>query len=636
MLYLYRIIIIFCICWEVIQSKKNNKMDLSPGDPSSYSRPDLAIVTHTHLELSVDFNQTVLKGKAILDVEKKTPTTELILDNRKLVISNVTNAINGSPLEYSIGDNVEFGSKFTIQLPETSGDNDTIYKIEIMYETSPDATALQWLTAEQTVGGVHPYLFSQCQAIHARSMFPCQDTPSVKFTYSAKIIVPKDLTVLMSALLDKISDNDVTKVYEFHQPIPIPSYLVAIAVGALVSKPIGPRSKVWAEKEFIDQSAYEFGETETMLQIAEQLCGPYVWDIYDILVLPPSFPFGGMENPCLTFITPTVLAGDRSLANVVAHEISHSWTGNLVTNANFEHFWLNEGFTMFVERKINARMFGDKIRHFEALHGIENLRETIQNLGEINQLTNLVPNLTGVDPDDAFSIVPYEKGHTFLFYLEQLLGGPEIFESFLKSYLNAYKYKSIKTDIWKDYLYKYFADKVELLNSVDWDTWLYKPGMPPVIPDYDRTLINVSIDLAKRWIQWDESTVSPFVKIDIESLSPGQKVAFLTELHKSSAVLSLEKIQVMADTYQLDSVKNSEIRFVWLRLCIKSRWQPKVSDALKFVTEQGRMKFVRPIFRDLYNWPEMRQRAIDEYLSKKNKMMYVTAHMVAKDLHLND
>ncbi|XP_014474504.1 PREDICTED: leukotriene A-4 hydrolase [Dinoponera quadriceps] len=617
-------------------------MALSPGDPSSFSRPELAVVTHTYLELDVNFERKVLTGKATLDVEIKGDTIELILDNRKLVILNITNAVDGSQLQYDIGEDVEFGSKLTIQLLLVTttlavGNNNKKYKIEIKYETSPDATALQWLTAEQTAGGVHPYLFSQCQAIHARSMFPCQDTPFVKSTYSAKISVPRELTVVMSALLDKVSDLDNSKkLYEFHQPVQIPSYLVAIAIGALVSKQVGPRSKVWAEKELIDKSAYEFGETETMLQTAEQLCGPYVWGIYDILVLPPSFPFGGMENPCLTFVTPTVLAGDRSLANVIAHEISHSWTGNLVTNANFEHFWLNEGFTVFIERKINSKMFGEKMRHFEALHGIESLREEVKNLGKTNQLTNLLPNLVGVDPDDAFSIVPYEKGHTFLFYLEQLLGGPEVFEPFLKSYLDMYKYKSIKTDTWKDYLYHYFPDKVELLNSVDWHTWLHKPGMPPVIPDYDKTLANVSIELAKRWIEWDENTAMTFAVTDIESFFPGQKVAFLTNLHKSSTVLSLNKIQRMADIYQLDSVKNCEIRFIWLRLCIKSRWESKVSEALAFVTEQGRMKYVRPIFRDLYEWQEMRQRAIDVYLSKKNKMMYVTAHMVAKDLHLID
>lgn len=612
-------------------------MALSPVDPNSFARPDLAFITHIHLRLNIDFNRKVLLGKAILDVEKKGATNEVILDNRGLNIFSIINTDNGSSLNYKIEDGTEYGSKLIIQLPKYTDSiegNNTRYKFEIHYETAPDATALQWLTPEQTAGGKHPYLFSQCEAIHARSMLPCQDTPSVKFTYSAEISVSQEMTVLMSALLDKVSHTETTKVYEFHQPIPVPSYLIAIAVGVLVSKKIGPRSTVWAEQEYLERSAYEFAETETMLQIAEEICGPYVWSIYDLLVLPPSFPFGGMENPCLTFITPTLLAGDRSLANVVAHEIAHSWTGNLVTNANFEHLWLNEGFTMFVERKINGRMSGEKYREYSAINGLECLEENIETIGKTNQLTNLIPNLVGIDPDDSFSIVPYEKGHTFLFYLENLLGGPEVFEPFLKSYLNTFKYKSIVTDDFKDYLYKYFSDKTKLLDSVDWNAWFYTPGMPPVIPNYDKSLAMPCIELAEKWFSWDETTVSPFNKKDIEILNPLQKISFFAQLRSSSTNLSLKKLEIMQDIYDVDSIKNAEIRFLWLRLCIKSHWKSKISEALDFATEQGRMKFVRPIFRDLYNWEEVRQAAIDTYLKKKNKMMYVTAHMVAKDLHL--
>ncbi|XP_024941988.1 leukotriene A-4 hydrolase [Cephus cinctus] len=621
---------------EVLQ-ETTIKMALSPGDPNSFSTPELAAVTHTHLDLSVDFQRKILTGSVVLDVEKRNATDELILDNRGIIILTILNAIDGSNLNYNISEDVQYGSKLSIKLPENavSSNEDILkYKIEIRYETSPEASALQWLTPEQTAGGKHPYLFSQCQAIHARSMLPCQDTPSVKSTYSAAIKAPAELVVLMSAQRKGIKDEGNTKIHTFHQPVPIPSYLIAIAVGALVSKEVGPRSRVWAEKEFINQSAYEFGETEMMLKTAEDICGPYIWGIYDLLVLPPSFPFGGMENPCLTFVTPTLLAGDRSLASVVAHEISHSWTGNLVTNANFEHFWLNEGFTMFVERKIDGRMFGDKVRQFSALSGIKALREGINTIGETNQLTSLVPNLTGVDPDDAFSIVPYEKGHTFLYYLEELLGGPAEFEPFLKEHLEKFKYKSIVTSDWKAFLYSYFSDKREILNSVDWETWLNKPGMPPVIPNYDTSLADACIALAKKWINWNENTSSIFSKSDIANLTANQKREFLVELFSANETLSVKKLEAMQAAYDFDSVKNSEIRFMWLRICIKGRWESKVLDALAFATQQGRMKFVRPIFRDLYAWEATRQRAIDAYLANKSKMMYVSAHTIAKDLHL--
>ncbi|XP_046491533.1 leukotriene A-4 hydrolase [Neodiprion pinetum] len=610
-------------------------MSLSPGDPNSYSRPDLAVVTHIDLHLRVDFDKKVLVGSVILDVKKSGDTNEVILDNRGLTISTVLNVADGSPLEFVKGESVTYGSKLSIKLPQVQSPNNT-YKIEIQYATSPSASGLQWLEPEQTAGGKYPYMFSQCQAIHARSILPCQDTPSVKATYTAEIKAPANLTVLMSALHDGIveSGGDI-KIHKFHQPVPIPVYLIALAVGKLVSQRVGPRSHVWAEKELIEQSAFEFSETETMLRTAEDICGPYVWEIYDLLILPPSFPFGGMENPCLTFVTPTLLAGDRSLADVVAHEIAHSWTGNLVTNANFEHFWLNEGFTMFVQRKIQGRIHGDKFRDFSAIRGLKALRETIAVCGETDLLTYLVPNLIGMDPDDAFSTVPYEKGHTFVYYIEQLLGGPEVFEPFLKSYLNTYKYKSIVTLTWKGYLYDYFKDKVDVLNSIDWDTWLYRPGMPPVIPAYDTTLTQVCRELADRWLHWDENTTSPFNMSDITKLSSNQKIEFLAELLLANETLSQKKLEVMNQVYKFDPMKNSEIRFQWIRLSLKGRWRAKVSLALTFVTEQGRMKFIRPIYRDLYAWEEVRQQAIDTFLANKHKMMYVSAHAVAEDLCLN-
>ncbi len=297
-----------------------------------------------------------------------------LLDIRDINIESISvkSGAGEIPLNFQVSDSVpDIGSKLTIDLPTKTDGKLTLL---VKYKTSPEASALQWLTAEQTMGKKHPYLFSQCQAIHARSILPCQDTPAVKFTYNAVLKHPEELTGLMSAIRLS-SSGGITK---FEQTVPIPSYLLAIAVGALVSRDVGPRSKVWAEAEQIEEAAEEFSGTDQFLKTAESICGPYVWKQYDLLVLPPSFPFGGMENPCLTFVTPTVIAGDKSLVDVVAHEISHSWTGNLVTNQNFEHFWLNEGFTVFVEGKIVGRLHGDKFRDFHSIHGLSELAETVR------------------------------------------------------------------------------------------------------------------------------------------------------------------------------------------------------------------------------------------------------------------
>ncbi|KAJ1523935.1 hypothetical protein ONE63_010484 [Megalurothrips usitatus] len=615
------------------------KQALSPGDPTSFSRPELVAVTHVHLSLNVNFDEKKLQGRTDLTIDRRSQdATQLVLDARDLSISSVKVQSTGQVLEYSLGTAIgTFGCSLTIQLPVEVPQG---LIISIEYETSSSASALQWLSAEQTVGKQHPYLFSQCQAIHARSMIPCQDTPSSKVTYSAEIFAPADLAVLMSALQDDAEGSSVnvppgTRLHRFRQPVPMPTYLIAIAVGHLESRQIGPRSKVWSEKELVDAAAFEFDQTEMFLQTAEQLCGPYVWGQYDLLVLPSSFPFGGMENPCITFVTPTLLAGDKSLANVVAHEIAHSWTGNLVTNRTFEDFWLNEGWTVFLERKIKGRIQGEPARQFDAIGGLKELHETVERRGSTDPLTCLVHDLRGVDPDDAFSSVPYEKGHTFLYYLEAQLGGPEAFEPFMKAYLDHFKFKSISTEDWKGFLYDYFPGKHSILNGIDWDTWLHKPGMPPHIPSYDTSLSDACTALADRWRKWSELPPMPFNRADWSNLSSEQHVEVLAQLLAGPA-LTPSKVELLGNTYSLASTRNCEIRFRWIRLGLKARWQPSIAPALEFVTQQGRMKYVRPIYRDLYAWEEARPQAIATYLQNKSSMMFVSAYTVAKDLHIQD
>jgi len=606
-------------------------MALSPGDPNSYSRPDQVKTKHVHMEVEIDFEKKVLTGHVVLTLEKIDPqATSVVLDGRKLVVHGITDDASGEVLNYEYGSPSGYGEKLEVKLPSSSS---TELKIKVSYTTSPESSALQWLSPAQTAGKKHPYLFSQCEAIHARSMLPCQDTPSVKATYTATITAPDDLTVLMSAIRDGEQTVGDKKVAKFIQKVPIQSYLIAIAAGALESRKIGPRSHVWSEAEFVDKAAFDFSETETMLKTAEDLCGPYVWGIYDILVLPPSFPFGGMENPCLTFATPTLLSGDKSNADVIAHEIAHSWTGNLVTNFNFEHFWLNEGFTVFTERKIVGRMHGEPARHFSAILRWKDLAETVNvNLGPTNPLTSLVPNLVGVDPDDAFSVVPYEKGSTFLWYLEDTVGGAALFEPFLKAYYKKFAYQSITSNTFKDFFLEQFSN-VEAIKSIDWDTWFNKPGMPIYKPKFDDSLAKESWSLAEKWQAWDVSTPAPFGD-EFDKFSPTQKQEFLGTLI-NGAPLDHAKLDKMEALYSLSNCSNVEIVFRWIRLGIKARWEPSVPEALRLATVQGRMKFVRPLFKDLYGWEEKRQQAIDTFLAHRGEMMYVCAEMVAKDLHIN-
>uniref|UniRef100_A0A0K8RZY3 Leukotriene A(4) hydrolase n=1 Tax=Crotalus horridus TaxID=35024 RepID=A0A0K8RZY3_CROHD len=604
-------------------------------DPSSFAAPDACRTHHLYLRCRVDFESRSLRGTAALTVrsEQDNPSS-LVLDTKDLTIQKVV--VNSQVAQFVLGQRHSFkGTPLEITFPFHLRKGQDVV-VEISFETSPRSSALQWFSPEQTSGKRHPFLFSQCQATHCRALLPCQDTPSVKLTYYAEISVPSELVALMSAkrdgdLLDP--EDQTRKIFRFIQNVPIPSYLVALVVGALESRVIGPRTLVWAEKELVDKSAYEFGETEAMLKIAEDLAGPYVWGQYDLLVLPPSFPYGGMENPCLTFVTPTLLAGDRSLSNVIAHEISHSWTGNLVTNKTWEHFWLNEGHTVYLERRIGGRLFGEQFRHFQALGGWRELQNTINTLGSTNQVTNLIPSLKEIDPDVAYSSVPYEKGFALLLHLEQLLGGPDVFIGFLRAYIQQFAYRSIVTEEWKHFLYSYFKDKVDVLNKVDWNAWMHTPGMPPLKPEYDTTLSNACVVLSQKWIKATESDLGLFSSADIKEMSSHQLIEFLALLLLENP-LPVSHMRRMQEIYDFNATNNSEIRFRWLRLCIQAKWEDAIPLALKMATEQGRMKFTRPLFKDLYKFEKSRDQAISAFQQHKLAMHPVTAMLVSKDLGL--
>ncbi|CAG8574026.1 14594_t:CDS:10 [Acaulospora morrowiae] len=606
-------------------------------DPNTFSNINEVQTVHLNLNFSVNFELKNIDATVTLKlITLVDNVNKVILDTSHLNVKSVS--LSGVQLKYNLAPRDEkFGSALHIELDKILPAN-TEFSLDIAYTTLERGTAVQWLGPRQTVGKKYPYLFTQCQAIHARSLLPCQDTPAFKLSYSAEVEVPQPLRALMSAIRIGEEENaeKATKTYKFEQTTKIPSYLIALAVGNLVGKEIGPRSTVWTEPEVVDEAAWEFADTEKFITTGEKLLTPYEWKQYDILVLPSSFPYGGMENPCLTFVTPTLLAGDRSLVDVVAHEISHSWMGNLVTTANWEHFWLNEGWTVFVERKIMGRLHGEKELEFDAIIGWQSLEHDIKLFGETNVLTALVPNLQGVDPDDSFSSVPYEKGFNFLYHIQKVIGGPEFFEPYMKAHVQEFAGKSITTDDWKNFLYSFVeknfgAERKALLDTIQWESWLHSPGMPPVKNEFDQTLATACEDLARRWhLARDNEKFDEFSPVDIENFTPGQKseIPFLS--HVLLHIIFLERlleypafpcstIEAINQLYKFTTVRNAEIRFRWQEVCLSSDYEPIYPNVVAFLTEQAK------------NGSELAKKTFIE-----NKTFYhpIAAAMIEKDLGL--
>ena len=608
-------------------------MALSPDDPNSHSVPGEVLTKHLHFDWDIDFAGQTVTGDTSLTCHRLAETVRtLSLDTNQLHIKRVLYN-SEQDLQFRLGPHGCCGSRLEIDLPPSCEEKFTVV---VSHTSSQDCPALLWLTADQTASKQLPFLFSQGQAILNRALFPCQDTPAVKTTYTATIRADSHLTVLMSALSEGHDDGQEggSRQWKFRQPVPIPSYLVAFAVGLLSGRKVGPRSTIWAEEEYLEKAVTDFSETETMLRTAEDLCGPYVWTVYDILVLPSSFAFGGMENPCLTFVTPTLLTGDKSNADVIAHEITHSWTGNLITNSTFEHFWLNEGFTVFIERKIRGRMKGEAERHFTSMLRWKELEEAVnEEFSPDHEFTKLVPSLIGVDPDDAFCRVPYEKGSTFLWYLEEKVGGSAVFEPFMKDYFKEFSFKSLNSDEFKDYFTKYFQHKPSL--DIDWASWYYKPGMPDYKPDFDQSLACHCWQLADKWLEHDKTDVLDcnFDRQELERLSPTQVQELLSYLLQKPPVRS-DTVQKMDDVYKLSDSLNCEILFLFLRLGLRSRWEPAVDKTLGFLKTMGRLKFVRPLYRDLAKWDEKKQTAVEFFTNNKHLLMSMVVDGVVKDLDI--
>lgn len=443
---------------------------MARADPHAWADDAQPRQQHLRWTARVDFAARQLAATAELRFDRGGARVDL--DTRGLQVDAVTGP-SGQALPFALGpDDAVLGTRLSVSLPEGEA------RCVVHYRTGPEATALQWLSEEQTASGRAPFLYSQCQAIHARSVVPLQDSPRFRFTYEAAVTAPVALQSLMAARSTGRTETGSEATGRWAMDQPIPPYLFAFAVGALDSRELGPRSRVWAEPTVADAAAWEFAQVDRMLTQAEALLGPYVWGRFDVLVLPPSFPYGGMENPTLTFLTPTVLAGDRSLVNVLAHELAHSWTGNLVSNASAEDFWLNEGFTVFVERRILSVLEGPEAVALHAAVGRQSLENAVAGFRERPALTRLRTHLAGVDPDDAYSQVPYEKGYLFLRALEDAVGSAP-FDAFLRRYLHRFAFHSLTTQEFLDFLQ---AELPEALVKVDVPSWVDGEGIPPGAP----------------------------------------------------------------------------------------------------------------------------------------------------------
>lgn len=543
-------------------------------------------ITHVDMDLTVDFSRKVIAGTAILQFKRlNSENNALILDTRDLTIESVrtSNADQPQDVSFSLSDNVDFrGAPLTIELPANSS------AIAISYQTSPAASGLQWLEPRQTAGKRHPFLFTQAQAIHARSIVPLQDTPGVRITYSATVRTPSALRAVMSANNDPVAEKN--GVYSFSMPQPIPSYLLALAVGDLEFKSMGARTGVYAEKEILDAAAAEFADTEAMLETTEEAYGPYRWDRYDLLILPPSFPFGGMENPRLSFITPTVIAGDKSLVALIAHELAHSWSGNLVTNSSWRDLWLNEGFTTYLTNRIMQFVYGDDRYHMEMALGYAELQSDLDELDDADEL--LAIDTRGRDPDEAFSNIPYEKGSLFLYEIEQKIGRVA-FDQFLLDYFNKYAFQSITTEDFLAHLEQtLLKTHVEDLDADRIREWIFEPGIPEGAP-HPQSDAFTRIDTIRQ--AWTDGAASA-EGIDTGNWTYHQWKHFLDGMPEK---LSREQMEDLDQAFKLTASTNNEIAFSWLRIAIRNDYEPAYERLEDFLTSIGRNKFLRPLYQDL-------------------------------------
>jgi leukotriene-A4 hydrolase len=564
-------------------------------DVHSHARPAEARVLHSELDLRVDFEKKILAGTVLHKIEGK---GVIVLDSKDLRIDKAESSADGqnfqpTPFKLGAADKI-LGSPLEITLPAGT------QFIRIAYATSPSAVALQWLEPQQTAGKRAPYLYTQGQPIYTRTWIPLQDSPGIRITYKARIRTQPNFFAVMSANNDQRTSAP-TGDYSFDMTQPVPPYLLALAVGELQFRMIGARTGVYTEKAMLDASAKEFSDLDAMVNAAEQLYGTYRWDRYDVLVLPPSFPIGGMENPRLTFATPTIIAGDKSLVSLISHELAHSWSGNLVTNATWSDFWLNEGFTVYVERRIQEQLYGRQRSEMEFAIEVAELKAEMATLAPKDQ--HLYVDLKGRDPEEGVTLVPYVKGALMLRAIEDEIGR-ERFDAFIRGYFDHFAFQSITTATFESYLKEKIADL-----KLDVKEWIYKPGLPASTPKISTYLLsNVDEQIAK----WRKGEA-----MDTREWVAGQWLHFLRGLPED---LNAAKMAKLDEQFKFTKSGNSEILDAWLILAIRHKYAPAQTALEEFLSRVGRQKFLKPLYSELSKTPEGKARA--KALFARNKANY--------------
>ena len=544
-------------------------------DHHSYSKPEEAVVTHLDWTAAVDFKSRTISATATYDIKTSDNAKEIIFDIRELDILNVK--IDGKEVSFIVGEEQDFiGSPLSVSITQAS------MKVSITYNTQPGADAFLWVEESE---GMAPFLFTQSQAILARTWIPCQDSPGVRFTYNATVDVPEGLMALMSAV--NPTEKDSKGHYTFVMDQPIPSYLLALAVGDVEFRSVGEHTGVYATPDLIDAAEYEFAEMEDLLVAAESLYGKYAWERYDLLVLPAAFPFGGMENPRLTFATPTIIAGDRSLVSLVAHELAHSWSGNLVTNSTWDDFWLNEGFTVYFEQRIMEAVYGRDISEMLA---------TLSYRGLVNELSDLNPNdthlrlhLKGRNPDDGMTAIAYDKGYLFLRMIEETVGR-EPFDAFVSEYFTQHAFTVMDTDNFIAYLENNLLIDESTREAVNLSAWIDGAGLPDNCPKvYSERIENVdkaveawtSGDLATSDILWDKWLYQ-------------ERYRFLKSIPSS---VNVDQLNELNNAFNISSTGNNEVLFAWLEQAILKNHVESYPRLETFLVNVGRRKFLTPLYK---------------------------------------